>query len=42
MHESESGGIFCHVSKLPTLSCNHRHGVEVFGRRLGSIPLPGL
>jgi hypothetical protein len=27
--------LFCHASKLPTLSCIHRHGVEVFGRRRG-------
>jgi hypothetical protein len=26
------------AAELPTLSCNHRYGVEVFGRRLGSIP----
>jgi hypothetical protein len=31
-------GLFCHASKLPTLSCNHRHGVKVFGKRHGRAP----
>jgi hypothetical protein len=31
-------GLFCHASKLPTLSCNHRHSVKIFGRRNGRAP----
>jgi hypothetical protein len=38
MHESESGGFILPCIELPTLSCNHRHGVKIFGRRNGRAP----